>query len=173
MTYLPLLLMLVAITGVLFYRRKKDGRVEAFPKNEYDEYQQFLRGKGYQYAFYSLLAAIYVLYMLAELANIRFSQAFHFWFLMYVGLSVQIGYNIWTGTYFPINKSAGLIPRQFLLCNLCIFMVALYLIKIGDFPANAFAKGGLAMICLLGLFPLQNMLILCLRIWRDRREADE
>lgn len=111
--------------------------------------------------------------MLAELSNIRFSQAFNFWLLLYVGLSVQIGYNIWTGTYFPINKGAGLTPRQFFFVNLCIFIVTLYLIKTGDFPSDIFAKGGLGMICLLGLFPLQNMLILGLRTWRERRAEDE
>lgn len=175
MIYLPLILMLVAIAGVLYYRRKKDGDgVAVYPKNEYDEYQQILRGRGYKYAFYSLLAALYCLYMLAELAGIRFPQAFYFWFLMYVGISVQVGYSLWSGAYFPINKKeVGISPKQFFILSSCMVVVALFLIWQGDYPADVFAKGGLGMICLLGLFPLQNIIILAIRLWRERRDDDE
>lgn len=40
MTYLPLMLLLIAVAGVHYYRRKKDGDdVAVYPKHEYDEYQ--------------------------------------------------------------------------------------------------------------------------------------
>lgn len=175
MTYLPIILLLLAIAGVLYYRRKKDGAgATVYPKNKYDEYQQLLRDRGYKYAFYSLIVTLYILYMVAELADIRFPQAFYFCFLMYVGISVQVGYSLWSGAYFPINgKEVGFSPKQFFVLSICVVVIVLVLIMQGDYPVDVFAKGGLGMICLLGLFPLQNIIILGIRLWRERRSADE
>lgn len=120
-------------------------------KSEYDERQKEIRGKGYQYAFYTI--CIYeILMMLLGIAEIEFPfepYLFHFAGILIGGI-VLSGYCIWHDAYWGLNNNRKRYAIIFLACALLNAIPVI----------GALTHGGLTTAPLLNLLVLVMLLIL-------------
>lgn len=94
-------------------------------KTEYDERQEVARGRAYRYAFWSMCGAL-AFVMVLELFDITVATSFaKYFFVMFVGLIVQVAVSIWNNAYYGINtnKKRCMIVCIFAgACNLFAFV---------------------------------------------------
>ena len=91
----------LVIAAILLKFANKDHRF----KTQYDERQEAVRGKGYTFGFWGCMAGAALVMILDcggfEIAN-RFVMDF---FIIFVGLIVQVTYCIWNDGYYGINTN--------------------------------------------------------------------
>ncbi len=72
---------------------------------KYDERQEMARGKAYKYGFWaSMIATAFV--MVFDVAGITLATSFtKYFFILFVGIVVQVTYSIWNDAYYGINTN--------------------------------------------------------------------
>lgn len=91
------------ILVVLFlWMTKKDGSIRC----KYDERQQLVRGRGFQYGFFSWM----IFNGIEILLDVGFEKQYmdtsmSLYFGMVVGVAVYVSYNIWHDGYFSLNEN--------------------------------------------------------------------
>lgn len=158
------ILIIVVCLGIFAYVIHKSGAIQ---KDEFDEYQKLLRGQGYRYAFYGILITIVGLLIATEMLEIPLTHSFIYFLLIYVGLSVYVGYSLWTGAYFPINKTSSITPKGTFIFFLIFGVFGL----ITNFPVR-FGEYGNVESLLLALFELQCAFIIGLKMLTDKRDKE-
>lgn len=136
-------------------------------KSEYDERQKEIRGRGYQYAFYTV--CIYeILMMLLGIADVEFPfepYLFHFAGILIGGI-VLSGYCIWHDAYWGLNNNRKRYAIIFLACALLNAIPVI----------GALTHGGLTTAPLLNLMVLLMLLILgselLIKYLVEKREAE-
>ena len=105
-------------------------------KTEYDERQEAVRGKGYTFGFWGCMAGAALVMILDcggfEIAN-RFVMDF---FIIFVGLIVQVTYCIWNDGYYGINTNRKRFYRISIIAALCNLLSVIGNIKGGSFIAD-------------------------------------
>ncbi len=104
---------------------------------KYDERQEVTRGKAYKYAFWSSTAALAAV-MILDLFDITVATTFtKYFFVMFVGLIVHVGYSIWNNAYYGINTN----KKRFII--ICIFAGAMNLFGVvGSIMGGQFVADG-------------------------------
>ncbi len=77
----------------------KDGNV----KPRYDERQAAIRGRGYMFAFYSIIIAMCLIPMLLPDTAIAFLGDTIYLIPLFVGLPIHIMYCVWNNAYIELN----------------------------------------------------------------------
>lgn len=102
-------------------------------KTEYDERQEAVRGKGYTFGFWGCMAGAALVMILDcggfEIAN-RFVMDF---FIIFVGLIVQVTYCIWNDGYYGINTNRKRFYIISIIAALCNLLSVIGNIKGGSF----------------------------------------
>ena len=105
-------------------------------KTEYDERQEAVRGKGYTFGFWGCMAGAALVMILDcggfEIAN-RFVMDF---FIIFVGLIVQVTYCIWNDGYYGINTNRKRFYIISIIAALCNLLSVIGNIKGGSFIAD-------------------------------------
>lgn len=106
-------------------------------KTEYDERQEAVRGKGYTFGFWGCMAGAALVMILDcggfEIAN-RFVMDF---FIIFVGLIVQVTYCIWNDGYYGINTNR----KRFYIISIIAVLLNL-LSVIGNIKGGSFIVDG-------------------------------
>lgn len=99
---------------------KKDGSI----KCKYDERQELVRGKGYKYAFFSLLVYIALVFIVGEELEKYMEQNL----ILFIGLLgsvlIYVIYCVWKEGYFSLNESPKRVLVAFALIAFLNFFVA-------------------------------------------------
>ena len=96
------LLVGLVIAVILLKFANKDHRF----KTKYDERQEFIKGQGYKYSFYTL-AILEAFLAILEIGGITFAierYLVHFIVLL-IGLAVLCVHSIWNGVYWGLNNN--------------------------------------------------------------------
>lgn len=159
--------MLIILFAVLVfaYVLHKEGLVV---KEEYDEYQKILRGNSFRYAFYGMICTIVLGSILSNWLPLSLSLFSSL--LLYIGISIQVGYCIWVGAYFPINQGHSS-PNSSLFYFLA--MGVLYLLMNVPISLENLLEEGADTSLLISLFFFQMALILGVRMWRARKNEED
>ena len=85
-------------------------------KQDYDERQEVLRGKGARYAFYTMMIQNFVLFTLeaAEMYYLPMSIGYALFLSTLIGIVVYAVYCIWNEAYFALNQNANTLTVVFL-----------------------------------------------------------
>lgn len=150
---------------VFAYVLQKEGLVV---KEEYDKYQKILRGNSFRYAFYAMICMIVLGSILSNWLPLSLSLFSSL--LLYIGISIQVGYCIWVGAYFSINQGHNN-PKSSLFYFLAMGVLYL-LINVPISLENILEEEADASL-LISLFFFQTTLILGVRMWRDRKNEED
>ncbi len=105
------------ICVILFKFMNKDKKI----MTKYDERQKAVRGKGYMYGFWGSMGAAAIV-MCLDVGGISFANRFSTdFFIIFVGILVQVSYCIWNDGYFGVNndkKRLYIISIAAAICNL-------------------------------------------------------
>lgn len=107
-------------------------------KTEYDERQEAVRGKGYTYGFWGCMAGA-ALVMIADCGGFVFATRFVMdFFIIFIGLIVQITYCIWNDGYYGINTN----KKRFYIISIIAVLLNL-LSVIGNIKGGSLIRDGL------------------------------
>lgn len=130
---------------------KRDGKI----KGKYDERQELVRGRGYKYAFYTLMFYNALLEFIAAIIEKRFMQGtIQVIIGMCIGIVVYASYCIWNDSYFAINDNPKRVLIIFILIGAINFSLGIINLVEGDWVNDGqltsgfanFAAGILAMV---------------------------
>ena len=101
-------------------------------KQNYDERQELLRGKGFKYAFYTMLILNFALFTF-ETAEVYLpmSAGIAMFFSELIGVGVYAVYCIWKDAYFALNQKANTLTAVFFVMGTMNLMMGI----------DAFVKG--------------------------------
>ena len=142
-------------------------------KTQYDERQKELRGKAYQYAFYTLMIFEALLFIL-ELCEISFpfpNYLLHFAGI-FLGSLVLASYCIWKDVYWGLNNNRKRYGILFLVCGILNAIPVIGaithggLFREGDSPVPAINLMVLILMVVIGTELLVKQLL-------EKREAEE
>ncbi|MGN0277283.1 MAG: hypothetical protein ACI4CZ_08820 [Hominisplanchenecus sp.] len=101
---------------------KTDGSL----KCKYDERQQLVRGKGFQYAFFTLMIYDVLFGIREEVFGFRLVEDMTGVFIgIILGCMVYAVYCIWHDGYYSLNENRGRVQIVFLLIGLVNFLLSL------------------------------------------------
>jgi len=118
----------VVIVIAFFKFANKDGRIKA----EYDEMQNYYRGLGYKYSFYTVI--IYLAFIsVLDIGEIPVPMTFsNICFLgIFLGVMVDVCYCIRHNAYFGLNNNVKKYSILMTICTVVNFLVAFAAIKGG------------------------------------------
>ena len=125
-------------------------------KTQYDERQEFIKGRGYKYSFYTLLY-LEALLAIFEVGDISFGidkYLVHF-IVILISLAVLCVHSIWNGTYWGLNNNRKRYTA------IIVIAIALNLIPvIAAFANGSVSKEGFNSLPLLNLIVLIWMAII-------------
>lgn len=106
-------LLLVAVVMFIFNRK---AHTDGARKPKFDERQELIRGRGYKYAFFTLLVYL-----------VAYGAIGYAWFAplagaflgVVIGVAVYAGYTIWHDAYFALNEKR----RMYILLDALIFVI--------------------------------------------------
>ncbi len=105
----------LVICVFVFRYMNKDKKVVT----KYDERQELARGRAYKYGFWASMAAAVVV-MFLEMIQLTVATSFtKYFFIMFVGIMVQVGYSIWNDAYYGINTNKSRLTVVCLIAGLC------------------------------------------------------
>ena len=122
-------IMIGLIICLILYRvMNKDGKI----KTQYDEMQQITRGRGYQYAFYTIMVCE-VLLILFSVGNVRlpFDNACLHFLIIFIGVVIHITYCIFNDAYVGLNTNMKRFIIIMILVSVINFMSAFMAFKEG------------------------------------------
>lgn len=123
-------------------------------KTEYDERQQLIRGKGYKYGFYTMMGAIVLLIILkvAEV-NIPIHDAVVLFFIIALGISETVTYDIMHDAYFGLNNKINSYLIAFGLIAMINVLVVIGVGMSGNLVQDGvLGLNGMNLICAMMLF---------------------
>lgn len=94
----------VLVCGILIMTTKNHSL-----KREYDERQEFIKGKGVKYGFFTMLtASLGIVYLNNLLPKPIMDTTFAMTLVVSLGVLVNVHYCIWRDGYFSLNEKPGL-----------------------------------------------------------------
>ena len=140
-------------------------------KQNYDERQKVLRGKGAQYAFYTMMIQNFALFMLEAVdVYLPVSVGYALFLSTLIGIVVYEVYCIWKEAYFALNQKATALTVVFLVMG-----IANLLMGINAFVEGLAVQNNQLTIRSMNLFCGIMMLIICgalilKKVCKDREE---
>ncbi len=131
----------------LFKYMNKDKKI----LTKYDERQEMARGRAYKYGFWATMAAAAVV-MITDVAGISLASSFtKYFFIVFVGILVQISYSIWNDAYLGVNTNKKRLMIICILAGLFNLLGVIGSIKGGQFIVDGVVSdfGSNLMCCIL------------------------
>lgn len=109
----------------------------ALESPRYDERQELERGRGFHYAFFTMLIFYIMLYILQASGLTRYVDYNLLYSLgLFLGIQVYVIYCIWHEAYFALNQRTTTVMISFLLIGLCNLAVTIVQYISGDLYSN-------------------------------------
>lgn len=139
-------------------------------KNQFDERQELVRGKGFQYGFFTIMISNAVLLFMNAFEIPLFSDLQVAMVLsIVIGISVFACYCIWNDGYFALNEKRTGLLISFGCCGLLNLLIAIGHITGGDIIENgAFTFRSMNLFCALLFFVI--FIALLAKQLKDRKE---
>lgn len=158
------------ICVILFRYINKDKKI--FTK--YDERQQMARGRAYMYGFWAVMIATAAVICI-EIAGItlasRFTTGF---FVIFVGIMVQVSYSIFNDAYYGINTNKKRFAVICILAGLANLLGVVGNIKGGSFIVDGVLQdSGTNLMCVIMLFAIAVELFIKERIDLGKTAEEE
>ncbi len=122
-------------------------------RTKYDERQEMARGRAYRYGFWGMMIATAVVIILDCAGIVLVSSFTKGFFIIFVGIIVQISYSIFNDAYYGLNTN----KKRFMI--ICIIAGLANLVNvIGNIAGNTFIKDGIVsdagtnLLCVIMLF---------------------
>ncbi|MBQ8412823.1 MAG: hypothetical protein IJX12_04340 [Lachnospiraceae bacterium] len=139
-------------------------------KRSYDERQELVRGKGFKYAFYTVIT-LNMLYAIAEIAyeRIPIESSLVMFLVAICGVGVYAWYCILNDGYFAINEK----KKETIIC---LSAIGIFNIVVGigsAFHSGFFKDGVLTYNCMnlvCGIFMVLTVAVIFIKQYMDKRE---
>lgn len=159
-------LLLVAVVGVVFARfAHTDGK----RKPKFDERQELIRGRGYKYAFFTLLVYLVAYGVIGYAWFAPLAGAF---LGLVIGVGVYACYTIWHDAYFALNEKR----RMYILLDALIFVInaaaGISNVLEGRVMENGVVTGGGSLNLMCAVLFLVVLVALLVKEIASRREED-
>ncbi|MCI8634224.1 MAG: hypothetical protein HFJ05_01310 [Eubacterium sp.] len=165
-TFLLLILLAIILAGAI---QGKRGRWKRY---QYDERQEIVRGRGFQYGFAAMAAALILQAVYTDWLAQFFSYEMLPLLCLCIGILVNTVYIILHDGYFPVNEH----PMTVFFCLAVLFLSNLFqtihAIRIGVFVQDGEAMAGVGYLILAVIFLIELLAILC-RFIIKRKEKEE
>lgn len=139
-------------------------------KRKYDERQELIRGRGFKYAFYSVI----VLIMLYATALIGFEKlpidpSAVMYIIVIMGVGVYAWYSILNDGYFALNEKIPQTVIAFTIIAIANLMIGINTLLDGDMIVDGIITFNcLNLVC--AIFMLVTVLVILIKQYRDKRE---
>lgn len=155
---------------ILFRYMNKDKKI----LTKYDERQEMARGRAYKYGFWAAMAAAAVV-MIMDVAGITLASSFtKYFFIMFVGILVQITYSIFNDAYMGINTNKKRLMIISIIAGLCNLLGVIGNIKGGTFIVDGIiSDAGSNLLCCILLVAAGIELLIKDRMDRKHEATEE
>ncbi len=157
----------VVLCVILYAIAQKDNSM----KQNYDERQELLRGRGATYGLYTMMFLNLALFLL-EAAGVRIpmSTGLTLCFSVLIGGSVWSVYCIWKDAYFTLNQKTGVFIGGFLMLGVINLIIGIDAFLDGvAFQNNQFTFRSMNLFCAIMIIVICGALILK-KVCKDREE---
>ena len=162
----------LVICVILFKFMNKDKDL----KTKYDERQQSVRGRAYKYGFWGFMAGTGFI-MCLDAGGIEIaSRSVTLFFIMFIGLVIQVCYSIWNDGYYGINTNKKRFYGVSLVASLINLLVVVAAVREGSFFENGLISDrGINLLCVILFLIIGVELIIkdCLDKKENLRESGE
>lgn len=129
----------IAIFIVAAYRRKKKGE----GKRDYDERQQLVRYKGYQYCFFVMVLFLVCTCLVESVADKHIIDTDAVAIIgICLSVGVHVSYCIWNEGYFPVNHNCKSIIIMSIAVSILHISLSIQTIKQGEIIIDGVLTGG-------------------------------
>lgn len=164
-----IILVCVCVTLALILITKKDGSI----KCRFDERQEIVRGRGYKYAFFTMMICMAVFACLNESADLEqhIEGSLEMVIAICAGVAVYASYCIWHEGYFALNENQGRLLIVFIILGVMNVVLGGMAWREG----RCFENGVLTInfsnaVC--GVLSLWVSVMVALKWMRDRKEDE-
>lgn len=157
----------VVLCVILYAIAQKDNSL----KQNYDERQELLRGRGAKYGLYTMMFMNLALFLL-ETTGVRLpmSTGLALFFSVLIGGSVWAVYCIWKDAYFALNQKAGVFIGVFLVVGIINLIIGIDAFLDGvAFQNNQLTLRSMNLFCAIMIIVICGALILK-KVCKDREE---
>ncbi len=159
----------IAIVIVLLLITRKDGSM----KCKYDERQELVRGRGYKYAFFTMIICECVIMYLNEDAGLEryITSSLEMFIAFSVSIAVYASYCIWHEGYFGLNENHGRRLAVFILLGVMNIVLGIIAWNAGTCVEDGALTFQFSnVIC--GILALWVSIMAALKWIRDRKEDE-
>lgn len=157
----------VVLSVILYAIAQKDNSL----KQNYDERQELLRGRGAKYGLYTMMFLNLALFLL-ETAGVclPMSTGLALFFSVLIGGSVWAVYCVWKDAYFALNQKAGVFIGVFLVMGIINLIIGIDAFLDGvAIQNNQLTLRSMNLFCAIMIFVICGALILK-KVCKDREE---
>lgn len=164
------ILLSICLIALFIVLITKDHSLES-PK--YDERQELERGRGFRYAFFTMLCFFGML-LIFELSEIvRFANfEFLFAFGLFLGVLVHIVYCIWHEAYFALNQKTPTVMLSFLFIGVANLMIAILNFSKGEISLDGHLQPAILNLFCTLLFLAVFITMFLKKLVTDRKNAE-
>ena len=164
------ILVSICLTALLFMLITKD---HSLASPQYDERQELERGRGFRYAFFTMLCFLGMLFVFEVTKIIRIADfEFLYGLGLFLGILVYVVYCIWHEAYFALNQKTPTVMMTFLGIGIANLLLAISSYARGElFQSDHFEPAILNVFCTL-LFLSVFVTMFLKKLVTDRRNAE-
>ena len=164
-----LLILIVLILIVVETVRAKQGRSKRY---QYDERQELVRGRGFQYGFFAMAACLILEAAYGDWLGQFVGRDMRTILCLCIGILADTVYVIWHDGYFPVNEH----PLTVILGLTVLFgmnlLNTILFIRKGMFIQNGELLGGAGYLIWAVILLIELLAVLFRYLWRKREEED-
>ncbi len=141
-------------------------------KQNYDERQELLRGRGAKYAFYTMMIFNLIMFMLeaAEVVYLPMSTGLALFFSVLIGGGVYAVYCIWKDAYFALNQKVNVLMVILIFGGVVNLLIGIdAILEGGAIQNNQLTLRSMNLFCGIMMLLICGVLILK-KLWKDREE---
>lgn len=163
-------ILLVAVVGFIFARF---AHTDGARKPKFDERQELIRGRGYKYAFFTVLWYLVIYSLLKFAFGLKIMDDMAEMFVAVIlGVGVYACYTIWKDAYFALNERRKSYIWLFVAVVVLNVTVGVGHIRDGSFIVDGVLTFGGSANLLAGVLILVILVMLLLKEIASRREED-
>ena len=159
------------VIAAALYIFSRHAHTDGRRRPRYDERQELIRGRGYQYAFYTVICAMMVYALAKQVFGWDFADSMTETFAaVLLGIAVYAGYAVWHEAYFALNEKRKSYVWLFVVIGVINLGIGLRHIFAGDILAEGriVFDGAANLLC--GVLFLTVLAVLLVREIALRRE---
>ena len=159
----------ILVVAVAMYFFGRHAHTDGARKPKFDERQELVRGRGYKYAFFCLLAYLVVYGAAGYLVMEPVAGAF---LGIMVGVAVYAGYTIWNDAYFAMNEKRRMYIGLFAVITVINAVAGISNILQGRIVENGIITGGGSINLMCAVLCMVVLVMLLIKEIASRREEE-